>query len=295
MLTAMLLATPLFGLSLAPPDLAVLAVPVSPTTFVSVPTAGEWIPAWNPLIASPLLPQDEWGDEWNDEDGEAPASEQKEDAESRDSQTKADEEGDDSEVATEANVEASIASASAPSKEEYAEQVKTRSSLSDIHRVMGIATWGAMTGTLVLGTIQYYNLYGFGAGIGSNPCVEGTAVFGQDQCSGTPWLHLGGGLLTAGLYSTTFALSLAMPDPNNLAEGKGAFADKLRLHKTLRWVHFAGMIAQMGLGFLIANSEVIGLDRANDYGALQALSTVHLGIGLVTWGAMTWAGALFTF
>lgn len=294
MLTAMLLATPLFGLSLAPPDLAALSL------------SGMKLPATlsAPLIASPLLlPQDDWDEEWSEEEDAPEKVEQApepvvDDEKPPALQTKKADEEEDAEAdeeEAEASVDESLNDTPQLSKEEYAEQVQTRSELSDVHRIMGIATWGAMTGTLVLGTIQYYNLYGFGSGIDSNPCVEGSAVFGQGQCSGTPWLHLGGGLLTAGLYSATFAISLAMPDPNDLANAKGAYADKLALHKTLRWIHFAGMIAQMGLGMLIANSEIIGLDRANDYGTLQALSTVHLGVGLVTWGAMTWAGALFTF
>jgi hypothetical protein len=86
-----------------------------------------------------------------------------------------------------------------------------------------------------------------------------------------------------------------MPDPDDLDEGKGEFAETLRMHKFLRWVHLGGMIAQVVLGVIVANSELIGLDRANDYGTLQALATVHMASGLVTWGALTWAGALMTF
>lgn len=174
----------------------------------------------------------------------------------------------------------------------YAEAMKERSDLIKIHKPLGIATWAAMTATVALGFIQYYNLYGFGADQASNPCVTGDAVFGQGQCSGTPWLHLTGGLLTTALYSATFAVSLGMPDPGGeLDEGDSEYAQNLRMHKLLRWVHFGGMIAQMALGLVVANNW-FGLDRANNYGALQALSTVHLGTGLVTWGAMTWAGII---
>ncbi len=284
MLTAMLLATPLFGLSLTPPDMASLNLRLNSQIFAQ------------PLIASPLLPQDDWDEDWEEEEEEEAAEPKKAEPETLEPKpADKDDEWEEEADKKEETAEPPRDKGPTLSKEEYAEQVQTRSDLSDIHRVMGIATWGAMTATLVGGTIQYYNLYGFGSGIDNNPCVEGSAIFGQGQCSGTPWLHLGGALVTTALYSTTFALSLAMPDPNDLANGKGEYADKLSLHKTLRWVHFAGMLAQMGLGLLIANSEVIGLDRANDYGTLQALSTVHLGVGLVTWGALSWAGALFTF
>ena len=84
-----------------------------------------------------------------------------------------------------------------------------------------------------------------------------------------------------------------MPDPDG-DEGDSDYAKKLRMHKLLRWVHFGGMIAQSVLGTIIGIGA-FGLDRANDYGTLQALATVHMAIGLVTFGALTWAGALMIF
>jgi hypothetical protein len=177
---------------------------------------------------------------------------------------------------------------------DYAAQIKRRNSLIKVHRPLGLATWGAMTVTIALGFIQYYNLYGFFADQGENPCVKGDAVFGQGQCSGTPWPHAIAAGVTTGLYAATFTVSLMMPDPDDLASGKGEFASTLRMHKLLRWVHFSGMIAQILLGVVIAN-DLFGLDRANDYDTLQTLATVHLATGLITSGARTWAGALMTF
>lgn len=177
----------------------------------------------------------------------------------------------------------------------YTEQMSLRNDLAEWHRPLGIATWGAMTATVALGTIQYYNLYGVFSNLEDSPCVQGTAVFGQGQCHGTPWLHAGAAGLTTALYTATFSLAMLMPDPDNLADGPGDYAATLRMHKLLRWVHFGGMVAQAVLGFIVANPQTVGLSRSEDYGALQALSTVHLGTGLVTWGALTWAGALMTF
>lgn len=197
--------------------------------------------------------------------------------------------------AIEASVEVGAGEEHEESGSSYADQMRRRNSLADLHRPFGIATWGAMTVTTVLGVIQYYNLYGFFADQGSNPCVEGSAIFGQGQCSGTPVLHLAAAGVTTGLYATTFTLALMMPDPDNLSEGPGEFASTLRLHKFLRWIHFGGMLAQVVLGVLVANPDLIGLNRANDYGTLQALATVHLASGLISYGALTWAGALMTF
>jgi hypothetical protein len=37
-----------------------------------------------------------------------------------------------------------------------------------------------------------------------------------------------------------------MPDPDGLADAKGQFGDRARLHKLLRWIHLGGMIAPLG-------------------------------------------------
>lgn len=199
--------------------------------------------------------------------------------------------GDDAE-AGEAQSDDAADKAGQAEQDDYAAQIKERNSLIKIHRPLGIATWVAMTAAVTLGTIQYYNLYGFFDDIGSNPCVTGDAIFGQEQCSGTPWPHLISAGVTTGLYAATFTISLMMPDPDDLSSGKGEFASTLRTHKLLRWVHFSGMVAQAILGIIIANDV---LDRANDYDTLQILATAHLASGFITYGALTWAGALMTF
>lgn len=186
------------------------------------------------------------------------------------------------------------ASAKKTEQDDYNAQIKRRNSLIKIHRPLGMATWAAMTITEVLGFIQYYNKYGFFADEGSNPCVKGTAIFGQGQCT-SPLLHATAATVTTALYAATFTISLMMPDPDDLANAKGEFASTLRMHKLLRWVHFSGMVAQILLGVVIANGSALGLNRARDYKTLQTLATVHLGTGVVTYGALTWAGALMTF
>jgi hypothetical protein len=262
-LAALVLASPLFGLTLQPPsaDLATVSLVAD---LHAIPSA--------------LLLQDEFG-----EDGEAQADDESQEAQS-DEAANADGGEDDAKAKEKSAEEA-----------EYRKQVKRRISLTKVHRPLGLATWGAMTVTVALGVIQYYNLYGFFADQGSNPCVKGDAIFGQGTCTGLPWPHAVAAGVTTGLYAATFTVSLMMPDPDDLAHTKGAFGDTLRLHKTLRWVHFGGMLAQIALGIVIANSESFGLDRANDYGTLQTLATVHLAAGLVTYGALSWAGALMTF
>lgn len=231
-LAALLAATPMFGLALAPPD--------------GVPTPAALWAGISPMqVAADEMELDESIDE---EEG-----------------------GGEQDMA------------------EYASILRERASVISLHKPLGIATWASMTATVILGGIQYHNLYGLFSSQGGTPCEEGSAIFGQGQCSGTPWPHLISALMTTGLYGATFVSSLLMPQPDGADEGESEYAQNLRLHKLLRWVHFGGMIAQMALGILIANADRFGLDRANDYGTLQALSTVHMTVGLVTWGALGWA------
>ena len=178
----------------------------------------------------------------------------------------------------------------------YAAQMRQRAEIMPVHRAFGIATWISMLATVTLGTIQYVNLYGFFGGAEDTPCVQGGAVFGDEQCYGVPWPHRIAAITTTALYATTFTLSFMMPDPDHLDQGNSEYARNLSLHKTLRWLHAAGMIAQVVLGLFTANAqEWFGLDRANNFGELQAMATAHEVIGLTTFGLLTAAGAIMLF
>ena len=174
----------------------------------------------------------------------------------------------------------------------YTADVTRRRELGQIHRALGIATWIAMTANLVVGMFQYNDLYGFGAGQEGNPCTTGRGLI-LNECSGDPYAHIISATTTTVLYSGTFILSLSMPDPNDADSGNGAFAQHLRIHEILRWIHSFGMLAQVVIGALMSNG-VFG-DRANNYGTLEAMAAVHQTIGWVTWGALTGAAAVMLF
>ncbi|MDB4988018.1 MAG: hypothetical protein JWN04_3196 [Myxococcaceae bacterium] len=255
-LTALVLATPIFGLSLTPPTL---------TSF--------------PASAAPIVAQFESGDA--EEVGEALQEEQARVA------------APSLQVRDEADDEAAKSTEAGPvlDKATYKLQLKKRAKLTLIHRTLGITTW-ALTGLAVIaGTIQWRNLYR--GSIATNPCVTGDAWLGQKQCYGNPWFHELTGFAAGAAYFSTLSVALAMPDPDHASRGDSAYAKNLRTHKILRWVHLSGMIAQIVLGVVIANPRLNGgLDRANDYGTLKALSIAHLGIGYVTFGALSWAGTI---
>lgn len=245
-LTALLLATPLFGLSLTPPALdgAMLGTPSSVVDFTAT------LPMPGLLQVDDAAPQES------------------------------------------GSVESPDAAAQAAADRQYTADVMRRRELGQIHRALGIATWFAMTGNLIVGMLQYNDLYGWGAGQAGNPCTSGQGIV-LDECSGNPWAHIISATTTTVLYSATFVLSLSMPDPNEASVGNGTFAEHLRIHQALRWVHSIGMLLQVVLGAMMSNG-VFG-DRANNYDVLQAMGALHQGIGWVTWGALTGAAAIMLF
>ncbi|MBX3273270.1 MAG: hypothetical protein KF729_23610 [Sandaracinaceae bacterium] len=259
-LAALALATPIFGFALTPPPGDLAAPPgaiLFPPVFAQLADAAE----------------DDAGDDGAGADEEAPAV-----------QTRR---------AEPAPVPTPRQTAET-SNDEYAAQLRQRADLMPVHRAFGIATWVSMLATVTLGMFQYYNLYGFFGGVEDSGCVRGDAIFGQEQCWGEPWVHRASWIATTALYTTTFTISLAMPDPDHLDQGDGAYASNLRLHKVLRWAHLGGMLAQLFLGLAISQ-DWFGLDRANDFAALQALATVHQVVGLTTFGLLTAAGAIMLF
>ncbi len=172
--------------------------------------------------------------------------------------------------------------------------LQQRQDVALVHRAFGIGTWVAMATTAVLGFIQFGDEYGFNGSRSETACAQGSAVL-QEFCTGTPWPHAIAAGTTAALYFTTFALSFAMPDPFDLEHQTSAWAERVRIHRALRWVHFAGVIAQALLGAFLANHEAFGLDTEGDFDALQALGAVHMGVGVVTFGALSAAAAIVTF
>jgi cytochrome b561 len=176
-----------------------------------------------------------------------------------------------------------------------ADLIRKRNKIKKVHKWFGITTWALTTLTVAAGFVQFHNQYGWWQSQATNPCVQGTAFPNQNQCSGVPTAHLTLSALSSVAFFTTFGLSFAMPDPLGVSEGDSKFARQLRAHKALRWVTFAGFIAQIALGVVSANSEWFGIDRANNYKTLRAISTAHLAVGVVTWGALTAQGALMVF
>lgn len=265
-LTALLLTTPIYGFSLTPP-----AMPQS-------------------LFASPLLlpevedaPVDQGDDAAGAEDAgpsevETPG---RPDAAAPPEASAPEGAGATASAARERGGERSFA--------EVAAEGERQRRLRNIHRAFGITTWALMTATITLGAIQFADIYGAGD-IADTRCAQGDPLLGSTACD-VPWPHIIAVSLTTASYFTTFGLSFALRSsvgPNDT----GGRALRVRMHRALRWVHFAGMAAQIVGGVIFANLDSLGVSRDENYDTLRGLNIYHLAVGGLTWVALTWAGAL---
>lgn len=247
-LTALLIATPIFGFALTPPQ-----VPALPQTALPIAQ-----------LESTL----------DDDSAETESA------------------GDEAAPFMRSGADEAEAEPAAPKLDQsvYVKQLRKRARMAKVHRALGITTWASMAVAVAAGIVQYRNLYGGGV-LGKTPCVTGDAWPNENECHGAPLGHAIPGFVTGGLYFTTLGLEMFMPDPDNASQGDSKFAKKLRTHKILRWVHLVGMLAQIGLGVVMANPK-LGLEREKDFGTLKTLSQAHLGIGIGTFAALTWAGTI---
>ena len=65
-------------------------------------------------------------------------------------------------------------------------------------------------------------------------------------------------------------------------------SEDVEIHKTLRWFHLATMLATAVFGVVTANIDT-------DFQTRQALSLVHQGLGVTTFGLLTAAAAVVVF
>lgn len=170
---------------------------------------------------------------------------------------------------------------------DLSEAIAQRREIADIHMAFGIATWASMAITAVLGFLQLYDEYGLWEDEASTPCAQGDAIFGF--CGGeVPWPHAIAAGTTVALYSVTFTLSFLMPDPLDQASADTPESERLRIHKTLRWFHLAGVAILGVLGGITANIDA-------DYETRRGLAWAHFGAAAATFGTLTAAGALMVF
>ncbi len=177
---------------------------------------------------------------------------------------------------------------------ETAGQLAQRAQIRDIHRAFGIATWISLAGTLVFGGIQLRDEYGpFASDQSQTPCNQNDAAFGGTTfCyQEVPVPHLVSALVSSVLYYTTFTLSFFMPDPLGFADSPGWAGERLRVHKILRWFHFAGMVITSLFGAITANLDPTSVQFAER----QALAITHFALGATTFALLSAAAMVILF
>jgi len=158
------------------------------------------------------------------------------------------------------------------------------------HRAFALAAWGSLLVTEVFGTIQLLNQP---SAFGDGACRTSPDRFGcGDTYNLVSGLHQVFAFTTVGLYTTAGVIAVTAPDPDNASVGDNLAARTLRRHKTLAWIHAAGMVLMPILGVLSANPDLLGVSDEGRADFASNMRTVHALVGYTTFAAFTAAGIL---
>jgi hypothetical protein len=119
-------------------------------------------------------------------------------------------------------------------------EFKIRNSKLKTHEVLGLATLGVMTATLLTG----------------NSALDNN-------------MHMYLGFTTAALYGATAYYSLTAPKPLGTID-----RGRVKWHKALAWIHFPAMIITPILGYMYKKHE----DEGKKHGSLEKQHTTFAGI-----------------
>ncbi len=169
-----------------------------------------------------------------------------------------------------------------------------RASSLRTHRAFALAAWGGLAVTEALGTVLALNRPTW---FGDGGCASGSTSF---TCgSGLVALHQTFAFVSTGLYATAGVIAATAPDPDHAAHGDDPASRSLALHKTLAWVHGAGMILMPLLGIVAANPQLVGLDASSDPSGVRSfqssMRSVHLLVGYATFAALSASAAIELF
>jgi hypothetical protein len=145
----------------------------------------------------------------------------------------------------------------------------TRRWMLTVHQTLGIATWALMGATVVVGQLNYNQLYGGGGG--SNKWQ-------------TPhrWLVLS----SSTAFAATGAFALFAPSPYK----KPLRFDTALVHRLAVIGATAGMLAEVVLGWTATHQA-----NAGNPNNLRTYARAHQVIGYTTFGFLTIAGAVWVF
>ncbi|HSM92543.1 MAG TPA: hypothetical protein VLT47_06600 [Anaeromyxobacteraceae bacterium] len=138
------------------------------------------------------------------------------------------------------------------------EAVQRRRTLLNVHQAAGLATWGLMAATVVVGQLNYNDLYGGG---------------GYTQRYRETHVALAGA--TTASFAFTGVLAFAAPKPYPTRPR----LDTATVHKVSMALTTLGIVSQIALGY-VTHDAPAGVDQ-------RRLAQAHQGVGYATLGAMT--------
>ncbi len=150
-------------------------------------------------------------------------------------------------------------------------EVKRRRMMLTWHQGFGIGTLASMTTTVLLGALNMHDLYDRGG----------------RRSGHYLWPHRISAYSTTVAFIGTASLSLFAPEPFEI-EHQGFDAGVV--HRLAVSVASAGMLTQLGLGFVVARRAAAG-----DASGLYKLARAHQIVGYVTLGALAGAALAWVF
>jgi hypothetical protein len=144
--------------------------------------------------------------------------------------------------------------------------VRRRRALLTVHQAAGLATWGLMGATVVVGQLNYRDLYGGG---------------GYTERYRTP--HRALAYTTASAFALTGLLALLAPEPY----AKKRRLDTATIHEASMAIATLGLVSQVALG--IRTRQSLGSLNQRD------LARAHQAVGYATFGAMTVGAVTLAF
>ena len=151
-----------------------------------------------------------------------------------------------------------------------ADRIETRRTMLQTHQILGLSTLALMTTSMVLGQLNYSDVYGAGGGRSGDFLVA----------------HRVATYSSAGAFLATATFSVFAPVPFEKDPG----FDTATAHKIAVIGATAGMLAQVGLGFATARAADAG--NARD---LKRYAQIHQAIGYSTVGLMAIATSVWIF
>jgi hypothetical protein len=156
-----------------------------------------------------------------------------------------------------------------PAATEIEAKSQTRRWMLKVHQTLGITTWALMVGTVVVGQLNYNQLWGGGGG-------------------STKWQtpHRVLVLSTSILFATTAAFSILAPTPYD----KPLRLDTGLVHRIAVIGATLGMVSEAVLGWITTHQA-----NAGNPHNLRTMARTHQIIGYSTLGFLTVAGTVWVF